>query len=121
MSMQNVAELQNATRRFDDVVAVSNLSLDLRAGEILGLYGPSGSGKTTTIRMILGVYLPTAGTVRIFGVPSHRMGARERERIGYSPQQFHYPPTLAAGETVGFAAGLYGVNPFTAHKATRSV
>jgi len=70
--------------------------------------------------MALGVYLPTAGTVRIFGVSSHRMGARERERIGYSPQQFLYPPTLSAGETVGFAAGLYGVNPFKARRAIHS-
>src|SRR5579859_570597 len=115
-----LVEIDQVQRRFGEVVAVDDLTLGLRRGEILGLYGPSGSGKTTTIRMALGVYLPTAGTVRIFGVPSHRMGARERERIGYSPQQFLYPPTLAAGETVGFAAGLYGVNPFRARRAIHS-
>jgi ABC-2 type transport system ATP-binding protein len=120
-SAETLVEIEHVQRRFGDIVAVDNLTLALRQGEILGLFGPSGSGKTTTIRMALGVYLPTTGTVRIFGVPSHRMGARERERIGYSPQQFLYPPTLAAGETVGFAAGMYGVNPFRARKAIRSV
>src|SRR5579872_6624595 len=103
MQMQNVAELQDATRRFGDVVAVSNLSLDLRAGEILGMYGPSGSGKTTTIRLILGIYLPTAGSVRILGVPSNRLGARQRQQIGYAPQRYLFPPTLSAYETVAYA------------------
>src|SRR5947209_3587345 len=104
--MQTVVELQDATRRFGDVVAVDGVSLDLRPGEILGLYGPSGSGKTTTIRMILGVYLPTSGAVRILGVPSWRLGGRQRQQIGYAPQQFVYPPTLSAQEAVGFAAGM---------------
>jgi len=121
MQLQNVAELQNATRRFGHVVAVADLSLDLRAGEILGLYGPSGSGKTTTIRLILGVYLPTAGSVRILGVPSNRLGARERQQIGYAAQRYLYPPTLTAYETVAYAAGLYGMGLFRGPRAIRHV
>ena len=120
-SPETLVDLQQVQRRFGDVTAVDNLTLTLGRGEILGLYGPSGSGKTTTIRMILGVHLPTAGTIRIFGVPSHRMGARERERIGYAPQQFLYPATLAADETVAFSAGLYGYGGFGLRKAIQSV
>lgn len=118
---ETLVELKGAQRKFGETVAVDDLNLDVRRGEILGLYGPSGSGKTTTIRMILGVHLPTAGTVRILGVPSHSLSARQREQIGYSPQEFLYPPTFSAHETLALAAGLYGVNPFRTGRAIRSV
>lgn len=115
-----LVDLQHAQRKFGDVVAVDDLTLGLRQGEILGLYGPSGSGKTTTIRMILGVHLPTAGSVWILGVPSHRLGSRQREQLGYSPQQFLYPPTLTVEETVSLANGLYGRGLFRGGRAVRS-
>jgi ABC-2 type transport system ATP-binding protein len=107
--VDTIVELDNVTRRFGDVVAVQDVSLALRAGEILGLYGPSGSGKTTTMRLILGVLLPTSGTVRVFGRKSTHVGGKERRQIGYGPQRFIYPPTLAADEVLWFAAGLYGM------------
>ncbi len=116
-----LVDLEHAQRKFGTVVAVDDLTLGLRRGEILGLYGPSGSGKTTTIRLILGVHLPTAGTVHILGVPSHRLGARQRQQLGYSPQQFLYPPTLSAEETISLAAGLYGKGWFKGRRAIRRV
>src|SRR5216684_2108701 len=107
-SMETLVECVHAQRRFDEVMAVKDLTLTVQRGEILGLFGPSGSGKTTAIRMILGVHLPTAGSVHVLGVPSHKMGARQREQIGYAPQNFLYPPSLSAEETLSLAAGLYG-------------
>lgn len=118
---RTLVDVEHAQRRFGDVIAVDDLTLSLRQGEILGVYGASGSGKTTTIRLILGVHLPTAGSVSILGVPSHRLGARQRQQIGYSPQNFLYPPTFSVEETVGLAAGLYGLGPFRTGKAVRSV
>lgn len=119
--MDTLVELENVTRRFGNVAAIEDLTLDLRAGEILGLYGASGSGKTTAIRLILGVHLPTSGTVRVLGVPSHEMTARQRRQVGYSPQRFLYPPTLSAAQVVWFAAGLYGIGWLRGRKAVRGV
>lgn len=116
-----LVELDRAGRRFGDVAAVQDLTLSLRRGEILGLYGPSGSGKSTTIRLILGVHRPTSGTVHILGVPAHRLSARQRAQIGYSPQQFLYPPTFSAQEAVSFAAGLYGKGWLWRRRMVRAV
>ncbi|MGB7588817.1 MAG: ABC transporter ATP-binding protein [Solirubrobacterales bacterium] len=70
-------ELERVTKRFDDVVAVDNLSLELAGGEFFTLLGPSGCGKTTTLRMIAGFERPSNGTIRIegaevAGLPAHR-------------------------------------------------
>ncbi len=69
--------LRGVTKRFDDFVAVDDLSLDLASGEFFTLLGPSGCGKTTTLRMIAGFERPTAGEIRIEGddvaaLPAHR-------------------------------------------------
>ncbi|MAG03373.1 MAG: hypothetical protein CL406_01985 [Acidimicrobiaceae bacterium] len=65
--------LQGVVKRFGDVVAVDNLDLDIHDGEFFSLLGPSGCGKTTTLRMIAGLELPTAGSVQIHG---EEMGIR---------------------------------------------
>src|SRR6476469_7138076 len=64
---QVVLEIINLTKQFKGFTAVSDLSLQLRAGEVLGFLGPNGAGKSTTVGMILGLIRPTAGTVRLFG------------------------------------------------------
>lgn len=60
-------ELEGLTKRFGDFVAVEDLNLVVRRGDVYGFLGPNGSGKSTTIRMILGLVRPTSGEVRIFG------------------------------------------------------
>jgi ABC-2 type transport system ATP-binding protein len=60
-------ETQGLTRRYGDLVAVEDVSLSVRAGEVYGFLGPNGAGKTTTLRMLLGLVRPTAGRVRLFG------------------------------------------------------
>src|SRR5919197_3560571 len=65
-----VVALSNVTKRFDDLVAVDRLDLDVRNGEFLALLGPSGCGKTTTLRMIAGFEEPTEGEIEIGGAPA---------------------------------------------------
>src|SRR5437660_991621 len=64
--------VRNLTKRFGDFTAVDGVSFDIRQGEILGLLGPNGAGKTTTIQMLLGLITPTAGEIRVFGLPFDR-------------------------------------------------
>src|SRR5690606_36065889 len=78
--------IQGVTKRFPGSVsdAVTNLSLDLREGEITVLVGPSGCGKTTTLKMINRLLEPTSGRIEIFGEDQSALPAHElRRRIGY--------------------------------------
>lgn len=101
--------MDRATRRFRDLTAVADLSLQVAQGTILGLIGPSGSGKTTTLRMLTGALAPDEGTVRVLGEDPRRFRSRTRERIGYSPQLFVLYPDLTTGENIDFMGALFGM------------
>ena len=60
---QGAVELQDVTKRYNEIVAVNNLNLTIGTGEIFGLLGPNGSGKSTTLKMLMGLVPPDAGTV----------------------------------------------------------
>ncbi len=87
------------------------INLEVPEGAILGFIGPSGSGKTTTVRLLMGLYVPDSGEISVLGVPPVKFKRRERERIGYLPQLFVLYPDLTVWENMNFAASLYGV-PF---------
>ena len=113
--------LESATVRFDDLVAVSDLTINVRRGTILGVIGPSGAGKTTSIRLMTGGLSPTSGEVRVLGEDPRRFHRRTRERIGYMPQQFTLYPDLTAGENVDFVASLFGLLWFRRRRRVREV
>jgi len=114
-------EAAGLTRRFDDVVAVGGVDLDVAPGTILGIIGPSGSGKTTTIRMLIGTLLPTDGELRVLGDVPSRFRRMTRERIGYMPQHSILYPDLTVIENVDFAASLFGLLLFRRRKRRRQV
>ena len=91
---------------------VQGLSFEVKRGTIFGVIGPSGCGKTTTIRMLLGVMRPTSGELRVLGREPHKFRRRDRERLGYMPQQFVLFPELSVSENMGFAASIYGMSFF---------
>ncbi len=77
-------ELQRVCKSYNQVVAVDELSFSIAPGTIFGLLGPNGAGKTSTIRMMIGITLPDAGEVRLFGTPFCR---KHLQRVGYLPEE----------------------------------
>jgi len=98
------------TKRFGAVPAVREVSLTVAPGEIVGLLGANGAGKTTLLRMLLGLTVPSAGTVAMFGRPPSRA---TRGRLGYVPQGLGLWPTLTVRENVAFAAAAFGARSAT--------
>lgn len=102
----NIIELDNITKSFGQYVAVDNLSLEVPCGSIYGFIGPNGSGKTTTIRMIMNIFYPDSGHIRIF---SNDQNVKTRERIGYLPEERGLYKKMRVKELVTFYAELKNV------------
>lgn len=102
-------EMREVRKDFDDIVALDRVDLTIRRGQIVGIIGPSGAGKTTAIRLLLGIYAPTSGEVRVLGHDPSRFRRRDREQIGYLPQHFVLYPDLSVRENLNFIAGTYGL------------
>jgi ABC-2 type transport system ATP-binding protein len=103
----NVIELKHVTKRFDQFVAVKDLSFDVRQGTIFGLLGPNGAGKTTSIRMIVNIFAPDEGDVLVM---SKHVSADMQEHIGYLPEERGLYKKMKIGDQLVFFANLKGVN-----------
>ena len=102
-------ELQDVCRRFGDKVAVSELDLQVRGGELYCLLGPNGAGKTTSLKMLVGLLRPTSGTVRIGGVDIAD-DVREAHRIlAYVPDEPVLYDKLTGREFLEFVGRMYGL------------
>jgi len=97
------------TRRYGAVVAASEVSFEVRPGEMFGLIGPDGAGKTTTLRVVLGLLRPDEGTVRTCGLDPIRESEALSQRIGYLSQRFSLYGDLSVDENVAFFAEIHGV------------
>ena len=102
-----IIETHGLRKQFGPTVAVSDLSLHVREGEIFGFLGPNGAGKTTAIKMLLALVEPTSGTGRVLGAPLGDRAARAR--IGFLPEHFRFHETLTATELLRFHGRLYGL------------
>jgi ABC-2 type transport system ATP-binding protein len=98
------------TKRFGDFTAVDALTIAVEPGTIFAFLGANGSGKSTTIRMLIGLLRPTAGTVVVDGIDVIRHPRRVRDRIGYMGQKVSLYQGLTLRENVEFYAGLYGLS-----------
>ena len=107
----NVVELKGVTKRFDEFVAVRDLSLEVRQGTIFGLLGPNGAGKTTTIRMIVNIFAPDAGEVQVLG---RHMSPELQPRIGYLPEERGLYKKMKVDEQLVFFANLKGIDSHVA-------
>jgi ABC-2 type transport system ATP-binding protein len=108
-------DIDRVSKRYGDVVALTDLTFDVRAGGLFGFVGSNGAGKTTAMRIILGVLSADAGEVRWGGRP---LSLETRRQIGYMPEERGLYPTMKVGEQLTYRARLYGV---PADAARRSV
>ncbi len=109
--MQDAAIKTTAlTKRFDDLLAVDNLSIEIPRGEIVALLGGNGAGKTTTISMLLGVLLPTSGSVMVLGEDMTRHRYRVLPRINFSSPYVDLPKRLSVRENLTIYGELYGLD-----------
>ena len=100
-----VAAGRALTRRFGGHVAVDDVSIEVRAGEIVGLIGANGAGKTTFLRCLIGLERPDAGEALLFGQPP---SAASRARLGYVPQGLGLFRTISVDDNAAFFARVYG-------------
>ena len=108
LAREPLLHVARVTKRYGTVTAVSEIELDVAAGETLALLGPNGAGKTTLMELMAGVLRPDAGQVALagLGAPSK---ASVRRAIGFAPQELAVYPQLSARENLRFFARLYGV------------
>jgi len=107
---------EHLSRHFGHLVAVRDLNLSVRRGEIFGVLGPNGAGKSTTIRMLCGILDPTGGRGTVVGLDIEKQAERIKERIGYMTQRFSLYEDLSVEENLSFYSGIYGV-PFRTRRA----
>lgn len=105
----NVLEVKSLTKKFDDFVAVDNLSFSIKEGEILGLLGPNGAGKTTTIQMLLGVMDPTKGDITYFGKSFKENREEILKSVNFASTYISLPWQFTVLEILDIFARLYEI------------
>jgi ABC-2 type transport system ATP-binding protein len=117
MSSPYAVDLRGVTKRYNEIVAVNNISLTLYTGEIFALLGPNGSGKSTTLKMLMGLVQPTAGEISVLGLDVQKDPVAVKRQVGYVPESPNIYEFLTGIEYLDFIADIYGVP--TAEKQQR--
>jgi ABC-2 type transport system ATP-binding protein len=99
--------VRNLAKRYGKTVAVADVSLEVREGEIFGLIGPNGAGKTTTMECLEGLRRPDSGTMTVLGLDPHRDAGALRQRIGVQHQEAQLQKRIKVREAVDLWASLY--------------
>ncbi|MBF3235808.1 ABC transporter ATP-binding protein [Aeromonas veronii] len=107
--MNSAISLEGLTKRFGERVALNAISATIPAGCITGLVGPDGAGKSTLLRLLAGLLIPEAGTIRVLGLDPVSEGDLLRQRLGYMPQQLGLYEDLSVLENLTLYADLRGV------------
>ena len=102
-------EISNLTKKFKEKIAVNNISLKIKEGELFALLGTNGAGKTTTIKMLSTLNLPTSGEVKISGLDVIKDRQKVKEILNVSPQETAIAPNLSVRENLEFMAGVYQI------------
>ncbi|MGM1064222.1 ABC transporter ATP-binding protein [Saccharothrix sp. Mg75] len=111
---QGVLEIDRVSKRYGEVVALADMTFDVRAGELFGFVGSNGAGKTTTMRIALGVLAADSGEVRWDGAP---ITFETRRRIGYMPEERGLYPRMKVLDQLVYLAELHGLPTNAAHRS----
>ena len=103
-------ETRQLTKKFKEKVAVDEINLQIKKGELFALLGTNGAGKTTTIKMLSGLILPTAGDIEIENMDIKKDIFKIKEILNVSPQETAIAPNLTVKENLEFMAGVYQIN-----------
>ena len=108
--MNNAAvELTNVIKRYGEITAVDGVNLTIKQGEIFGLLGPNGSGKSTTMKMLLGIVQPDAGSIRVQGLDVTQDAVAVKRLVGYAAESSHLYEFLTGIEFLDFIGDIYGM------------
>lgn len=105
-----VANITNLVKKFGDNTAINDISVSLEEGKIIGLVGPDGAGKTTFIRLLLGLLLPTSGSIKVLGLNPATDVDELHKYIGYMPQKFGLYEDLSVIENLNLYADLKNIS-----------
>jgi ABC-2 type transport system ATP-binding protein len=108
-SPETAVEVRDLRRTFGDFVAVDNISIAVKKGEIFGFLGPNGAGKSTTIRMLCGLLMPSGGHGTVSGYDIVTESESIKKKIGYMSQRFSLYDDLTVEENINFFGGIYSV------------
>jgi ABC-2 type transport system ATP-binding protein len=117
MNSAYAVELKGVVKRYNEILAVNQVDLTINTGEIFGLLGPNGSGKSTTMKMLLGLVKPDAGSVTVLGTDVQRDPVAVKQMIGYVPEAPRLYEFLTGIEYLDFIGDVYSMQ--TAEKKKR--
>jgi ABC-2 type transport system ATP-binding protein len=106
----NVIVINDLVKKFDDIMAVKDLNLEIRKGEMFGFLGPNGAGKTTTISMLSGLLKPTSGSAQIGGFDVGKEPRKVKELLGLCPQEAAVFKFLTGMENIELFGNLHGMD-----------
>ena len=116
-----IVSIEGVWKLYGSVAAVSDVTLEVRRGEVLGLLGPNGSGKTTLLRMLTGYLSPTSGRLSVDGFDTERQRMEARRRIGYVPESLPLYSHMRVREFLRFMARLRGLDAAASDAAVAEV
>ena len=109
LSNESIVEINNVSKKYKDILALNNISFDIKKGEIFGYIGPNGAGKTTTIKIIVGLLNKTSGQAFINGYEMPEQKEQAHKFIGYLPQQVAFQQWRTLNHTLTTFAKLSGM------------
>ncbi len=109
--------VEHLTKKFGKFTAVSDVSFEVKGGEVFAFLGPNGSGKTTTLKSIIGLNIPTSGTIHVHGFDVRSHSKEAKRHMSYLPQRVIFPETLTAREVTRFYSSLRNISKSVADDA----